>query len=132
MALLRALVMRAVPCLGQNNQLEGLEVLAERYTRVRTGVEWSPRVGFAPQRQHLCSRTAVFSMKDSGTGQPRELRCEQMLLRSLQLTPANVHAVGIGGEDAVGLYRPLQPYHSVFASEKNPNLGEIIDSYFII
>ena len=57
-ALLRALVVGAVPCFGQNNEFESLEVLAERCTRVRSGVERSPRVGFAPQSKHLHERSS--------------------------------------------------------------------------
>lgn len=53
MALLRALVVGTVASLGQDHQLERVEVLAERVPGVQAGLEGGPGVRLAPQSKDL-------------------------------------------------------------------------------
>lgn len=52
-ALLRALVVGAVPRLWQNDKLKSLKMLAERRARVQAAVDRSPGVCLAPQCKYL-------------------------------------------------------------------------------
>lgn len=47
------LIVRAVARLGQNNQLQGVEVLPQRFPGVQSRLERGPRVRLAPEGKHL-------------------------------------------------------------------------------
>lgn len=53
MALLRTFIVGAVARLRENDELQGVEVLAERRAGVQPLVERSPRIRLAPEGKHL-------------------------------------------------------------------------------
>lgn len=50
---LRTLIVGAMASLRENNEFQGVEVLAKRHAGVQAGVERGPRIRFAPEGKHL-------------------------------------------------------------------------------